>query len=245
MIRIGTSGWHYTHWRGPFYPEKLAASDFLSFYAQRFGTVELNNSFYHLPSESALLAWKETVPADFVFAVKASRFITHMKKLKDAGNSFEKFFDRIRVLGRKLGPILFQLPPHWHSDPGRLDEFLSALPARQRYAFELRDPTWFNSEVEAVLRNYRAGFCIYDFDGRLSPKQTTANFVYVRLHGPGARYQGSYSDEILQGWAHDFREWDQSGKDVYCYFDNDQSGYAAKNAERILGMTLKRSAALH
>lgn len=233
VIRIGTSGWHYGHWRGPFYPEKLPASRFLEFYVQHFDTVEINNSFYKLPTEAALEEWKRSVPAGFLFSVKGSRFITHMKKLKDPEAAFAKFFDRVILLGRKLGPVLFQLPPRWGSDPERLDAFLSGLPRRLRYAFELRDPTWFNPEVEAVLRKRRAAFCIYEINRFLSPKTVTADFVYVRLHGPEGPYQGTYSDSVLAGWVRDFRGWEKDGKDVYCYLDNDQAGYAAKDALRL------------
>ncbi len=233
VIRIGASGWHYNHWRGPFYPEKMPASGFLGFYLQHFDTVELNNSFYKLPTESALESWKDAVPKGFLFAVKASRYITHMKRLNNAQASFEKFFDRVVLLEKTLGPILFQLPPNWHSDPERLEGFLACLPRRLRYAFELRDPSWFNPEVEAVLRKHHAAFCIFDFDGRLSPKTLTADYVYVRLHGPEGRYAGSYSDRTLEGWAHDFQEWEREGRDVYCYFDNDQAGYAVRDALRL------------
>ncbi|MGE5568024.1 MAG: DUF72 domain-containing protein [Rhodospirillales bacterium] len=233
MIRIGASGWHYNHWRGPFYPEKLPASKFLAFYSQHFDTVEINNSFYKLPAESALEEWESTVPPNFLFSVKASRFITHMKKLLDPEAAFKKFFDRVILLGRKLGPVLFQLPPRWNCDPERLDAFLSGLPRRLRYAFELRNPTWFNPEVEAILRNYRAAFCIYEIAHFLSPKTITSDFVYVRLHGPDGPYQGDYADSVLAGWARDFRAWNKTGKDVYCYFDNDQEGYAVKNALRL------------
>ncbi len=233
MIRIGTSGWHYNHWRGPFYPEKMPASQFLGFYLQRFDTVEINNSFYKLPTASALLLWKKSVPKNFLFAVKASRFITHMKKLKDPEASFQKFFDRVAVLGKALGPVLFQLPPRWHSDSERLDEFLAALPRRLQYAFELRDPTWFNPDVEAILRKRRAAFCIYDFDRRVSPETVTAGFVYVRLHGPEGKYAGTYTDCALDCWAERIREWHASGRDVYCYFDNDQAGYAVRDALRL------------
>jgi uncharacterized protein YecE (DUF72 family) len=202
----------------------------LEFYAERFNSVEINNSFYRLPTESALEEWKKTVPKEFVFAAKASRFITHMKKLKDAEGSFGKFFERVVVLGRKLGPILFQLPPHWHSDPERLDEFLGGLPRRLRYAFELRDPTWINADIEAILRKHRAAFCMYDFDRRQSPRTITTDFVYIRLHGPEGPYAGSYSTRTLTQWAHEMTAWETAGKDVYCYFDNDQTGYAARNA---------------
>ena len=233
MIRIGTSGWHYKHWQGPFYPEKLPASRYLQYYQQQFDTVEINNSFYRLPNPSTLETWRDSTPPGFLFAVKASRFITHNKKLKDAQGSFELFFERVVVLRKKLGPILFQLPPRWGPDPERLDQFLAGLPRRLRCAFELRNPEWFVPEVEAVLRKRRAAFCMYDIGGRQSPKTITADFVYVRLHGPGGPYQGSYSDEALAEWARDFRRWQYEGLDVYCYFDNDQAGYAAADALRL------------
>jgi uncharacterized protein YecE (DUF72 family) len=237
MVRIGTSGWHYNHWRGPFYPEKLTASRMLGFYRNHFDTVELNNSFYRLPSQNALEQWRDSVPKGFLFAVKASRFITHMKKLKDPEATFQKFFDRIVVLGKALGPILFQLPPAWRSDPPRLDAFLAALPRRLRYVFELRDPSWFNTEVESVLRRHKAAFCIYDFDRRQSPRTITAGWVYVRLHGPEGKYAGSYSDAALAAWANDAARWHAGGMDVYCYFDNDQAGYAVKDALRLKKLT--------
>jgi uncharacterized protein YecE (DUF72 family) len=233
VIRIGTSGWHYKHWRGPFYPENLPASRYLQYYQQHFDTVEINNSFYKLPNPSTLENWRDSAPAGFLFAVKASRFITHNKKLKNAQGSFDLFFERVRVLGKKMGPILFQLPPHWGPDPSRLDQFLAGLPRRLQCAFELRNPEWFIPEVEAVLKKRRAAFCIYDIGGRQSPKTITADFVYVRLHGPGGPYQGSYSDKALAEWARDFRRWEYEGRDVYCYFDNDQAGYAAKDALRL------------
>ncbi len=233
MIRIGTSGWHYDHWRGPFYPEKLPASKMLGYYLGKFDTVEINNSFYRLPTEEAFAEWKRATPETFLFAVKASRFITHMKKLKDPEAAFEKFFDRVSVLGRKLGPILFQLPPRWQADSERLNQFLASLPSGLRCAFEFRDPSWFSEEVNAILRKHRAAFCMYDFDRRLSPQTVTARWIYVRLHGPEGRYAGSYSNAVLKDWAATFRSWDREGRDVYCYFDNDQAGYAAKDALRL------------
>ncbi len=233
MIRIGTSGWHYNHWKGTFYPEKLSAAKMLDYYIGKFDTVEINNSFYRLPLETTFEEWKNAVPKDFLFAVKASRYITHMKKLKNPETGFRKFFDRVVFLGRKLGPILFQLPPHWQSDPERLDCFLEYLPRELRYAFEVRDPSWFSDSVTAVLKKHNAAFCIYDFDRRLSPRTVTADFVYVRLHGPEGRYTGSYSQETLADWAQTFRSWSRQRKDVYCYFDNDQAGYAAKDALRL------------
>src|SRR5579872_5068794 len=155
-VYIGTSGWHYQHWRGPFYPEKLPASKMLEFYTQHFDTVELNNTFYRLPPEKGLAQWRETTPAHFRFAAKGSRYLTHMKKLKDPEKGVGNFFSRVDQLGAKLGPIVFQLPPHWGADPGRLDEFLQSLPPRRRYAFELRDPSWHAEDVYRILRRRHA-----------------------------------------------------------------------------------------
>ncbi len=233
MVRIGTFGWHYGHWRGPFYPSDLPLARMLDFYSHQFDTVELNNSFYKLPTPAAFEEWKRSTPKGFLFAVKASRYITHMKKLKEGEASFERFHERVVELGAKLGPILFQLPPHWGPDPARLDEFLGSLPRRRRYAFELRDPSWFTAEIEAVLRRHRAGFCIYDFDRRQSPLTITADFVYMRLHGPEGRYAGSYSERELERWQGEIAGWSRAGLDVYCYFDNDQAGYAARDALRL------------
>src|SRR3954447_20193838 len=146
-VYIGTSGWHYKHWKGPFYPEKLANSKLFDYYAERFRTVELNNTFYRLPTESAVDTWRDCAPANFVFAVKGSRFLTHMKKLKDPGPGVEKFFSRIDLLKGKLGPILFQLPPNFGVNLERLEEFLDMLPRQHRYAFEFRNESWNDARV--------------------------------------------------------------------------------------------------
>ncbi len=229
-IHIGTSGWHYDHWVGPFYPDDLSKSQFLAFYCRSFRTVEINNTFYQLPAKETLATWRDTVPADFLFSVKASRYITHNKKLKDPQVSLAKFVDRIQVLGERLGPILFQLPPRWHFNGQRLEAFLQSLPAKYRYAFEFRDPSWLNGQAYDILGRYGAALCLYDFDGRQSPKEVTADFVYVRLHGPDGAYRGKYDSQTLSGWAGAFSTWAGEGKDVFCYFDNDQHGYAVRNA---------------
>lgn len=233
---IGTSGWHYDHWKGPFYPAGTGSSDFLRFYAERFGSVEINSSFYRLPDEDTLRTWAETVPGDFIFTVKASRYITHLKKLKDPETTLPKLLERIKALGERLGPVLFQLPPNWNCNAERLRYFLKVLPEGYRYAFEFRDPSWFNDEVNGLLRDVNAAFCIYDFNGRQSPQTVTADFIYVRLHGPDGAYEGRYGTEILQQWAERIREWWDREKAVYFYFDNDQSGYAAINAIELQDM---------
>ncbi len=230
LSHIGTSGWHYDHWRGPFYPENLPPGEYLKFYRRFFHTVEINNSFYRLPTEKALLAWRAAVPPGFVFAVKGSRYITHMKKLKDPEASLATFLARIQLLGDRLGPVLFQLPPHWGYNEERLRAFLRALPRDFRYALEFRDPGWLNDRAYRLLGEHGVAFCIYEFAGRLSPREVTADFVYLRLHGPGGAYQGRYDRRTLTGWARAITAWEEQGLGVYCYFDNDEAGYAAQNA---------------
>jgi uncharacterized protein YecE (DUF72 family) len=235
-IHIGTSGWHYEHWVGPFYPQNMPESLFLTHYAQRLATVEINNSFYQLPAKETVIQWQETAPAGFCFAVKASRYITHMKKLTDPAEPVAGFIERMSLLGDKLGPILFQLPPRWHVNVQRLRDFLQVLPAGYRYAFEFRDPSWFDPQVYTALADRDAAFCIYHLDGRLSPKTITTDLIYVRLHGPDGPYQGCYDTPTLAGWAGAFATWHRQGKEIYCYFDNDQAGHAVQNARQLQEM---------
>lgn len=233
-IHIGTSGWHYQHWRGIIYPSEHPAKDWLDFYNHQFRTVEINNSFYQLPSENTLRAWYAGVPGGFTFAVKASRFITHMKKLTDPRGSSTLFFERVALLGEKLGPILFQLPPRWRPNPDRLDAFLAEMPAGYRFAFEFRDPSWLIEPVFAVLEKWNAALCIYNFNRLTSPVRLTASFVYLRLHGPGGPYQGKYTPEEIAAWAGEIAGWVGQGKEIYCYFDNDTAGFAPQNARELL-----------
>jgi uncharacterized protein YecE (DUF72 family) len=235
-IFVGTSGWAYDHWAGPFYPEDLAASDRLAFLAERLPSVEINRSFYSLPEPEVLHGWHDVTPPGFVFAFKASRYLTHMKKLKDPAGPLATMLDRAAGLRDKLGPLLFQLPPHWRRNLGRLGRFLSLLPRERRCAFEFRDPSWYADDVLELLAEHAAAFCIYELAGHSSPRHVTADFVYVRLHGPAAAYQGSYGVEALAGWAVAFSTWARQGRDVFCYFDNDQAGHAARNAVRLWEM---------
>jgi len=233
-VHIGTSGWHYKHWIGPFYPSKMPPAKMLRFYTEYFDTVEINNSFYRLPAKTAIDAWRRETPPGFCFAVKASRYITHNRKLNDPEHSAEKFMNVVENLERRLGPILFQLPPSWKLNLERLESFLSGLPKRHRYVFEFRNPTWNVPEVYAALRRHSAAYCVYELAGFQSPIQTTADFAYVRLHGPGAnKYQGDYSKKVLADWAIKVVEWTKELKHVFVYFDNDQNGFAAKNALKL------------
>ncbi len=234
-IWIGTSGWHYPHWKGVFYPLSQPEREWLNYYARHFNTVELNNSFYHLPSKEQFQAWKSQTPTHFLFSVKASRFMTHMKKFKDAMEPWRTLLERAGLLEKKLGPILLQLPGHWKINRERLRTFLAMVPKGLRLAFEFRDPSWFDEEIYELLEQHEAAFCIYEFDHRLSPGVVSAGYIYIRLHGPEGAYEGSYSDLILQEWGTKIAQWALSGKDVYCYFDNDQGGYAVQNA-----LTLRR-----
>jgi uncharacterized protein YecE (DUF72 family) len=232
-IHIGTSGWSYEHWKGRFYPRRLHGRDMLSYYAESFRTAEINSSFYGLPAVATLESWRDATPPDFVFAAKASRYITHMKKLKDPRTTTAQFFARIRTLGAKLGPVLFQLPPHWSFNESRLGAFLESLSDEFRYAFELRDRSWLNDRAFELLAKHNVALCIYELEGFRSPQVTTSDIVYVRLHGPVAAYRGNYEERALRRWASKFAAWSAQGHSIYCYFDNDEAAYAARNALRL------------
>ncbi len=236
-IHIGTSGWNYKHWKGPFYPVDLPQKKWLEFYCQHFQTVEINNSFYKLPEKRTLESWAKTVPPDFIFSLKANRYITHMKKLKYAKEPVENLFNRIKILGDKRGPVLFQLPPRWHFNEERLNEFLNKLSDSYRYCFEFRDDTWWNDETYQLLKKHNVAFCMFELAGQHSPKEITSDFVYIRLHGTGKEaYQGEYDSQTLSGWAGAIHGWHNKSKEIFCYFDNDQKGYAVKDALKLKNM---------
>jgi uncharacterized protein YecE (DUF72 family) len=196
-------------------------------YAERFDTVEINNTFYNLPEAGTFDAWREAAPPGFRFALKYSRHGTHMKKLRDPETALERFLDRAERLGRRLGPILVQLPPHWNADPGRLDGFLHVAPRRHRFAVELRDPSWLSAQVFEVLRRHEAALVIHDrLEGH--PVELTADWTYLRFHG--SDYGGSYPSRALSGQARRIRSWLGKGHDVYAYFNNDIGGHAPRNA---------------
>jgi uncharacterized protein YecE (DUF72 family) len=231
-LRIGCSGWQYKHWRGEFYPADLPQTRWLEHYATRFDTVELNNSFYRLPSAAAFRSWRERTPANFLFAVKASRFLTHMKKLKDPEDPLSRLFTPARSLGAKLGPVLYQLPPRWPFDGDRLRRFLRALSPRRQHTIEFREASWYNDEAFAMLARYGVALCLHDMRGSISPRVCTAPFVYVRFHGT-ERYGGRYPDDHLQDWAAWLAGEMARGRSVYAYFNNDSGGHAPRDAVRL------------
>jgi uncharacterized protein YecE (DUF72 family) len=234
VIHIGTSGWHYAHWKENFYPPK---TDQLDFYSRHFDTVELNNSFYKMPSPEAFAEWRKATPRGFLFSVKGSRFVTHLKKLNVEKKDVTTFMTNARRLGKKLGPVLFQLPPRWKCNTERLERFIKLLPASARFTIEFRDHSWYVPEVYEILKRRNIAFCIYDLAGYLSPLEITADFVYVRLHGPSLKkYHGSYNGQSLKKWADRCRQWQQKGMDVYIYFDNDTAGNAPADAARLKAM---------
>lgn len=248
---IGCSGWHYQSWKGSIYPATLPASSWLRAYATRFATVELNNSFYRLPAPETFAAWRRQVPRGFLFAVKASRFLTHIKRLRDPEEPLQRLFTHARPLAAALGPVLYQIPPRWFPDPARLETFLAALPERVspasrrrlHHVLEMRDPRGYQPWVIDLLRQYGVSLCVHDMEGLESPLLMVGPVVYARFHGYGAKYGGSYPDEVLDEWAEWFRRALGAGRDVYAYFNNDLNGYAVYDAER-LRLRIEGSAAL-
>lgn len=235
QFRIGTSGWNYKHWSGVFYPQDLKQKDWLRHYCQFFDSVEINNTFYHLPKKEVFEKWRKSVPDHFLFIVKASRFITHMKKLKEPEVSAKKFLENLSGLEEKLGPVLFQLPPFWNLNLQRLTDFLEYL-SRQtiirnlRVAVELRNPTWQCEEVNALFREFNVALCFADWPDLSINNPVTADFVYLRRHGPAALYASGYTSEQLQHDAEQVKTWLNVGMDVFAYFNNDAFGFAIRDA---------------
>lgn len=242
QVRIGTSGWHYDDWIGAFYPEGTVKKRLLEAYARHFSTTEINASFYRVPSEAAVAAWARTAPDGFLFAWKASRFITHFKRLKDCEEPVRYVTGRMAPLGEKFGPVLWQLPPQQRPDHERLARFLDLLPGKHRHAVEFRDPAWYEATTFRLLADHGVSLCLSDHHDAPAPWEATAGHVYVRPHGPGGRYEGSYSPQKLAALADRVAGWASEGRDVYCYFDNDQKSRAPFDAERLIGMVRKRGA---
>ena len=231
---IGTSGWHYDHWRGLYYPEGLPKPKWLEFHARQFNTVELNNSFYRLPSEKAFSTWWNSTPDEFVFAVKVSRFITHIKRLKNLGTALENFLSRATFLQNKLGPLLYQLPPNMKRNDTVLESFLSALPQECQHVFEFRNESWIDESVFRILERYNAGFCASDMPGFHCPLVATSGFAYIRFHGSERLYSSCYTNEELLQWAERITVLGKNLKAIYIYFNNDAEAFAVKNAMTLM-----------
>jgi uncharacterized protein YecE (DUF72 family) len=226
-LRVGTSGYQYDHWRSLFYPKGLAKRRWFAHYASHFDTVEINNTFYGLPSEHTFDAWREEAPEGFCFALKFSRYGSHLKRLQQPRDTIGRFLERADRLEDTLGPILVQLPPRLSPDLERLEAFLEAAPRDRRFALEFRDPRWLCEPVYELLRRHGAALCVHDLVER-HPREITADWVYLRFHGE--RYAGSYSHQFLTAEAARIRRELGRGLDVYAYFNNDQDGHAVGNA---------------
>jgi uncharacterized protein YecE (DUF72 family) len=233
--RVGCSGWEYKHWRGDFYPLDVPRTRWFEHYAERFDTVEINNTFYRLPEQSTFAAWAARAPSGFTFAVKASRFLTHMKKLKDPEEPLRRLFTRMRPLKKHLGPVLYQLPPGWKLDRDRLEYFLQALPKGVRHVLEFRDPSWYADDVKAMLARHGVSMCLHDMRGSATGRERVGPIVYVRFHGASGHYDGGYPADRLGEWAAWLKAQRAEGADVYAYFNNDVGGHAPRDA-----MTLRR-----
>jgi uncharacterized protein YecE (DUF72 family) len=229
---VGCSGWIYRHWRGTVYPESLPQKRWFEHYAGIFDTVEVNNTFYRLPTEAAVEGWAAQAPPGFVYALKLGAFGSHRMKLRDAASWLPNHLDRLERLGPAAGPTLVQLPPRWRRNAERLDEFLAVAPKSSRWAVELREPSWLHDEVYEVLRRHGAALCIHDLLAD-HPWELTAGWSYVRFHGPHATehaYRGRYGGQRLSRVARRLRAWLEEGCEVYAYFNNDDSGYAVEDA---------------
>ena len=232
-VRVGCSGWQYRHWRGDFYPAELAQSRWFAHYALTFDTVEINNTFYRLPPPETFAKWRDQAPAGFLYAVKASRFLTHMKKLKDPADPLVRFFGRARHLGPHLGPVLYQLPPRWPVDLPRFEHFLRSLPAQYQHAIEFREPSWYDDRVFAMMEQHRVALCLHDMHGSATGRTRVGPFVYVRFHFGTSKYGGRYDDDRLDDWADWLASQIREGFSAYAYFNNDVGGHAPRDAVRL------------
>jgi uncharacterized protein YecE (DUF72 family) len=232
-IRIGTSGWHYDDWKELFYPAQMAKHKWFEYYSKHFDTVEINNTFYQLPKEQTFENWHKQAPKDFLFTVKANRYITHIKRLKEPRDSLKRFFERVRLLKENLGPVLYQLPPNFHKDLDRLATFMKFLPRDRTAVFEFRHESWFCEDTYKLLSKFNAAFCIHDLVDIPTPRVITGDIIYIRFHGPTGKYQGNYSKSALQNWAKWIKENIKGNKGVYAYFNNDIHAYAVQNAKTL------------
>ena len=241
---IGTSGWNYRDWRGRFYPERLPARRWFEYYACAFETVEINNTFYCSPQESTFAKWARQAPAGFRYAVKANRYLTHQKKLCGPAEPLSRILSTARILGRHLGPILYQLPPFWNCDVSRLAAFVRELPQDLEHVIEFRNPSWYTEETRDLLTRHAVGLCLHDMRGSVSPDWVTGPIAYIRLHGPTAkRYVGRYPRTTVEKWAERVREYQAKAKNIYVYFNNDYHAHAIVNArelQELLGLEIRQ-----
>ena len=242
QIRVGCSGWQYKHWaasakasagQAAFYPAGLPQSRWFDHYALTFDTVEINNTFYRLPPPETFVKWREQAPRRFLYAVKASRFLTHMKKLKDPEEPLFRFFESARQLGPRLGPVLYQLPPGWKVDLPRFEHFLRSLPRGYRHTVEFREPSWYDDRVYSLLQKYKVALCLHDMEGSASQRLIVGPFIYVRFHHGTKKYGGRYSDDRLDEWADWLTLRISNGVEVFAYFNNDTGGHAPRDAVRL------------
>jgi len=240
-VFIGTSGYIYPHWEGIFYPGDWPKSKKLEYYSQHFDTVELNNTFYRLPGEKAFEGWRKRTPKNFIFAVKVSRFITHVKKLVDCSQAWKIFLKRALILKEKLGPFLFQLPPFLKADPKKLKDFLNSITQPLghsvtrplRFAFEFRNESWCKEEIYEILREKNCALVIADSPSWPKVYQVTADFVYLRMHGSKILFGSKYTKKELESLAERIKKWGKQNLEVYVYFNNDVRGYAIENAREL------------
>ena len=226
-IRIGTSGYQYKHWKGDFYPKELAVSEWFTYYIKYFDTVEINNTFYKMADADTFASWRDAAPKNFIYAIKYSRFGTHLKKLKDPEGHVNYFLDRVSHLEETLGPVLVQLPPNWKRNMERLEKFLEVTPPDLDWAVEIRDPDWLSEELYELLDRKNAPLVIHDMIPD-HPRIITTDWIYMRFHGQN--YSGSYTNEELDRIGDDIADHAANGRDVYVYFNNDLGGHAIRNA---------------
>lgn len=230
-VHLGTSGWSYPGWRDVFYPPDLPSKRWLEFYAARFPTVEVNMTFYRLPTPAMVKGWDDRTPADFCFSLKAFRLITHLKKLRDVKADVRRFYGLAETLDRKLGCVLFQLPPSLALDLELLSGFLETLSTDHRNVIEFRDPSWYDDRVFELMRRRRTALCIVPSGRVPSTPVETADVAYIRFHGPSGRYDSSYSDAELAEWAEIIRR--VRAPERFVYFNNDYRGYAVGDCSRL------------
>jgi len=237
MLFIGTSGWVYKDWKSIFYPEDLSQKNWLSYYCQNFNSVEVNSTFYHSMRPQIFKNWRQSVGKSFTFALKASRYITHIKRLKNCKNEVKRLIDLMNNINPPAGGksvILFQLASNFKADPNRLNSFLSFLPLKIfRYAFEFRHPSWFDKEIYKSLKKANTAFVIQDSPTWPTKEIATADFTYLRFHGSQSLYSSCYTKKELKLWLKKIKNWQQKKRDFYIYFNNDTAGYAVKNAKTL------------